>query len=68
MLWGIRYHGDDDKWDWVREHNIAVSRPPILAFESKRAACKRAAEYAGYASYTEAKRDNWVEVKPLTEE
>jgi hypothetical protein len=37
----------------------------IVAFSSKRAACKRAAKYFGYESYTEAKRHGWCEVRPL---
>lgn len=60
---GFKRNGEN-KADWLRERNTDRYKP-ILAFESKRAACKRAAEEYGYPSYTEAKRKGWVEVRPL---
>ena len=54
-----------DRNDWLREQDIAVPKPPVLAFESKRAAQKRAAEEYGFPSYTQAKRKDWVEIREI---
>jgi hypothetical protein len=62
-MWGVWLK---DKKDWLRERaDVCCSSNAILAFTSKRAACSRAAKEYGFASYTEAKRKDWVEVRPL---
>lgn len=49
---------------WLRE-NSSNPANPILAFESKQAACRRAADHYGFPTYSEAKRRDWCEVRPL---
>lgn len=52
-----------DREDWLRESS--ADGIGVIAFPTKKAAMRRAAlEYASY-SYTEAKRNGWVEVRPL---
>lgn len=52
--------------DWVREYNYeGHSLSGVLAFESKKFACRRAAQYFGFDSYAEAKRKGWCEVRGL---
>lgn len=55
--------------DWVRELPAAVNgngkAAAILAFESKKVACKRAATVFGRESYTAAKHKGLCEVLPL---
>lgn len=46
--------------DWLRFPDES-----IVAYESKRAAWSRAAGEYGFPTYTEAKRKDWVEVRPL---
>lgn len=59
-MWGI---WDFEKNDWVRPWLLHGN--PILAFESKRAACLNATYNFGFSSYSEAKRKGWCEVRPL---
>ncbi len=47
---------------WICEANV-VAEPPILVYQSKRKAQKRAADYFGFLTYTEAKRKGWCEVR-----
>ncbi len=56
-MWGI---WDFDKNDWVRP--CLLHGNPILAFESKRAACLHASRNYGFETYSEAKRRGWCEV------
>jgi hypothetical protein len=52
---------------WMRElpSKVDGGNIALLAFESKREACKRAAKEFGYETYTEMKRDGWCEVRTL---
>jgi hypothetical protein len=61
MLYGI-WCKDKEPHDWLRDSEDPAS---VIAYESKRAAWSRAAGEYGYHSYTAAKRDGWVEVRPL---
>ena len=47
---------------WMRER---LGGNAILAFQSKREACRRAAKFYGFTTYTQAKRKGWVEVRLL---
>lgn len=49
--------------DWLREPLQEFTA--ILAFDTKRSACGRAAQCWGYDSYSEAKADGWCEVRKL---
>ena len=51
-----------DKKDYMREAGNGAA----LFFTTKRAACRRAAREYGFATYTEAKRKGWCEVRLLT--
>jgi hypothetical protein len=55
--------------DWLRELPWQAQNgvKPILAFESKRNAQRRAALYCGpsFSGYSDAKRKGWCEVRPL---
>jgi hypothetical protein len=64
-MWGIWCL---DTNDWAREmpSNVNDGGVAVLAFFSKQAACKRAAERYFYDTYTEAKRDGWCEVRKIT--
>lgn len=55
---------NDNKGDWLR--NFGDEERPILAFETKKLACQRAARNYGFLTYTEAKRKGWAEVRPLS--
>lgn len=48
--------------DWEGEH------PIVLAFTTKRSACRHAARQYGFKSYTQAKRKGWCEVRSLKHE
>ena len=54
-----------DREDWLRERNVSVPDPPVLVFRSRRQANRRAAEEYGFASYSEAKKKDWVEVREI---
>jgi hypothetical protein len=58
---------NNNKGDWFRELQSSVDDGgiAILTFTSKREACYRAAKNYGYDTYTQAKKDGWVEVHPL---
>ena len=68
-MWGIwcKDRGED-RGDWLRELPIPgyVSHA-VLAFDTKTAACRRAAAEYGFDTYSEAKRHGWCEVRKLTE-
>lgn len=57
----------DCKGDWMRELPSKVNdgEIAILAFTAKRTAQERAAEAYGYDTYSQARRDDWVEVRQL---
>jgi hypothetical protein len=59
---------NDNKGGWYRELPSTVNDGHVatLAFASKRDACYRAASEYGFDTYSEAKRNGWVEVKTLT--
>lgn len=56
-----------NRGDWLREFpsNVQDGGIAILAFTSKRQAQRRAADNYGFDTYSEAKKNDWVEVKPL---
>ena len=55
----------NNKGDWMRELPSKVSDGgiAILTFESKQAACHRAALAYGFQTYKEAKAKGWCEVR-----
>lgn len=57
----------NNKGDWLREFPSKVEDGgiAILAFTSKREAQRRAADNYGFGTYSEAKKNDWVEVIPL---
>lgn len=59
---------NDNKGDWLREPSSIMNDggAAILAFGSKREAERRAAEHYGYKSYSKLRRDDWCEVRELT--
>ena len=63
-MWGIWCK---DTEDWLRELPSKVDDGglAVLAFTSKRDACRRAAKNYGFDTYTRAKRCDWCEVRPL---
>lgn len=63
-LYGIWCWDVSKDGEWLREYSFNVANP-ILAYTSIRAAQKRAAKYAGFDTYTEAKRKGWCEVRTL---
>jgi len=54
----------EDK-DWIRELNEYKAKP-ILLFELKEDAEKRAAQYYGFDTYYEVVINGYAEVRPLT--
>lgn len=63
-MWGIWCK---DINDWLREMPSGVDDggAAILAFTSKREACRRAGKHYHFGSYTEAKKNDWCEVRKL---
>jgi hypothetical protein len=63
-MWGI---WDCDSNHWVRELPSKVDDGGIavLAFWSKREACRRAAKHFGFDDYADAKRNGCCEVRRL---
>lgn len=51
-----------DRGDWLRETRGGDG---IIVFSSVRSAQRRAATEYGFSTYSEAKRKDWVEVRPL---
>lgn len=63
-LYGVWcYDARNNRGDWLRYPGERA----IVSYESKRAAWSRAAGEYGYATYTDAKRDGWCEVRQLHE-
>lgn len=58
---------NDNKGDWLREYRPGLLEIPgaLIAFESKKAAMRRAADHYGYESYSKVRRDDWCEVREL---
>lgn len=66
QLFGIwRYDANNHVGDWLRESENDVARNGIVAYPSRTAAFARASTLYGYPSYSAAKADGWVEVRPL---
>ena len=63
-FWGVWCKDVGKSGAWLRENSFNLENP-LLAYTSIRAAQRRAAEYAGFDTYTEAKRKDWCEVRPL---
>jgi hypothetical protein len=57
----------DCRGDWYRElpSKVDDGGVAILAFTSMRQAQKRAAQEYGFDAYSEARKNDWVEVRPL---
>jgi hypothetical protein len=69
-LYGIwRKDAKDEKGDWYRAAHGTGDKAldGIIAFETKRAACRIAAGMYGFRTYSLVKRAGWCEVRPLTE-
>lgn len=66
MIYGI---WDYETKDWVREMPSRVNDGgvAVLAFQSKREACKRAADHWACGYYSDAKRLGYCEVRPLAQ-
>ena len=56
---------NNNRGDWLRDDDRALDGGAILAFERKRDACERARDEYGFDTYTQAKRNGWVEVRRL---
>jgi hypothetical protein len=56
-----------NKGDWMRELSSKVDdgEIAILAYTSKREAQSRAAKAYGYDTYSQVRKDDWCEVRPL---
>lgn len=56
-----------DEKEWLKELPSTVydGGEAILAYTSRQAAQKRAAEHYGFDSYTEVHKADWAEVRPL---
>lgn len=65
-VYAIWCHDELDSGDWLRE--TRADGIGIIAFLSKRAAQKRAAQEFNYDSYSAAKRDGWCDVRTLAHE
>ena len=59
----------DCRGDWLRELPSSVDDGGIamLVFTSKRAAEERAAKNYGFDTYAQARKNDWGEVRSLTE-
>lgn len=51
-----------DDYERLHGHLPPGDNNPILLYQNKRAACKRAAELFGFDSYSECKRKGWAVV------
>jgi hypothetical protein len=60
--WGVWCKDTDD---WLREPHSIPKDVAILAFDSKKAAQRRAARNYGFPSYREARKKDWCEVRRL---
>jgi hypothetical protein len=67
-LYGIWcYDLRDGKGDWYRElrSNVDDGGIALLVFASIHKAKSRAAQEYGFDTYAEAKKNGWVEVRPM---
>jgi len=67
QLFGIWcYDLNNHKGDWMRDDADITADAGISAFPTARMAQRRARRSYGFQTYSDAKREGWVEVRPLT--